>query len=127
MAHTTRARYVAIVSGTGQADESIVLDTLFDANTVLAADTDDTPAALTIAEQTLLGRITSGDIDALTVTELRTLFGIPQHNYAASSTPLATDDVSEGYSAGSIWVDVGSQAYICLRATENAAVWLDLA
>ena len=45
---------------------SVVLKSLFDANTILAADTDDTPAALTIAEQRLVGRITSGNIDDLT-------------------------------------------------------------
>lgn len=59
--------------------EAIVTDidyinaALFDANTILSADTDNTPAALTVPEQTLIGRITSGNIDALTVSEVRTL------------------------------------------------------
>ncbi len=45
---------------------SIVLKSLFDANTILKADTDGTPAALTVAEQRIVGRITSGNIDDLT-------------------------------------------------------------
>lgn len=45
----------------------------YDANTVLAATTDNTPAAVTIGEQTVLGRITSGNIAALTVAQLQTL------------------------------------------------------
>lgn len=49
---------------------------LFDANTILKADTDDTPAALTVAEQTLVGRITSGVITALTATQVRTLLNV---------------------------------------------------
>lgn len=54
-----------------------VLDkTLFDANTILAANTDNTPAALTIPEQTIVGRITAGSIDALTATEVRTLLNV---------------------------------------------------
>lgn len=50
--------------------------TIYNANTILAADTDDTPAALTIPEQTLVGRITAGTIDALTVAEVQTLLNI---------------------------------------------------
>ncbi len=53
-----------------------VLDSLFDANTILAADTDNTPAALTVAEQTLVGRITGGNIAALTATQIRTLLNV---------------------------------------------------
>ncbi len=53
-----------------------VMETDYNANTILAATSDDTPAALTIAEQTLVGRITSGNIDALTATEVRTLLNV---------------------------------------------------
>jgi len=49
---------------------------LFDANTILAANTDNTPLALTVPEQTLVGRITAGTIDALTPAEVRTLLNI---------------------------------------------------
>lgn len=49
---------------------------LFDANTILAATTDNTPAALTIGEQTLVGRITGGNITALTPTQIRTLINV---------------------------------------------------
>ncbi len=46
---------------------------LFDANTILKADSDDTPAALSIPEQRVVGRITGGSITALTVAQLQTL------------------------------------------------------
>lgn len=49
---------------------------LFDANTILAANTDDTPAAVTMAVQTVLGRITGGNIKALSVAELQTLANV---------------------------------------------------
>lgn len=51
---------------------------LFDANTILAANADDTPAALTIAEQRLIGRITSGNIAALTAAQIRTLIDVAE-------------------------------------------------
>ncbi len=70
---------------------SMVLKSLFDANTILAANSDDTPAALTVATNTLIGRQVgniddlavgtntlvgraSGNIDALAVAE-QTLVG----------------------------------------------------
>ena len=52
---------------------SIVLKSLFDANTILKADTDDTPIALTVAEQRIVGRITSGNIDDLTGAQALTI------------------------------------------------------
>ena len=44
-----------------------VMESDYDANTILAATSDDTPTAITVAEQTVVGRITSGAIKALTV------------------------------------------------------------
>jgi hypothetical protein len=43
-----------------------VMESDYDANTVLAADSDNTPAPVTMAEQTVLGRLTGGNIAALT-------------------------------------------------------------
>lgn len=59
-----------------------VLDTLFDANTILKADSDNTPEALTVAEQTVVGRITGGEITALTASEVRTLLDVPTNAQA---------------------------------------------
>jgi hypothetical protein len=57
-------------------DSEVVKKALYDANTVLAATSDDTPAAVTVAEQTLVGRITGGDIAALTASQVRTLLAL---------------------------------------------------
>jgi hypothetical protein len=40
---------------------------VYNANTILAANSDDTPAALEITEQTVVGRVTSGNIAALAI------------------------------------------------------------
>lgn len=53
-----------------EAATNYVAKALFDANTILAATTDNTPAALTVAEQTIIGRKTGGGIAALTGTEV---------------------------------------------------------
>ena len=57
-------------------EEDVVLKSLFDANTILAADSDNTPAALTVAEQTLVGRITAGNITDLSASDVRTLLNV---------------------------------------------------
>lgn len=64
------------VAADGATADAAVAKALFDANTILAADSDDTPAALVIAEQTLVGRITAGNIVGLTATQIRTLLNI---------------------------------------------------
>lgn len=53
-----------------------VQKSLFNANTILQATTDDTPVALSVPEQTVVGRITAGNITALTATQLRTLINV---------------------------------------------------
>jgi len=63
-----------------------VMESDYDANTILAATSDDAPAALTVAEQTLVGRITSGNIDALTATEVRTLINVEDGADATDET-----------------------------------------
>jgi hypothetical protein len=52
-----------------------VPNTLFDANTILAATSDNTPAAVTVAEQRILGRKTGGNIVALTAAEVNAILG----------------------------------------------------
>ena len=83
-----------------------VLKSTFDANTILKADADDTPVALTIGEQTLLGRITAGVIAALTPAQVRTLLSIvslpntianvlSDHNLAAHTALGLFDESSD--------------------------------
>jgi hypothetical protein len=61
----------------------------FDANTLLKADTDNTPSALTVAEQTLVGRITAGVITGLTPTEVRTLLSVEENADVTDATNVA--------------------------------------
>ena len=49
---------------------------LFDAHTVLAATSDNTPAALTVTEGTLVGRTSGGNIAALSAAAVRGLLGV---------------------------------------------------
>ena len=62
--------------GDGTTNHEVVMHKIFDAQTILAATTDDTPAALTIPVQTVVGRITAGNVKALTVIEIQTLINV---------------------------------------------------
>uniref|UniRef100_A0A6H2A0N1 Major tropism determinant N-terminal domain-containing protein n=1 Tax=viral metagenome TaxID=1070528 RepID=A0A6H2A0N1_9ZZZZ len=71
-----------------------VANSLFDAYTILMATTNDTPIALPIAEQTMVGRITGGNIAALTAAQVITLLGVPQFARAFSVIDLSGAAVS---------------------------------
>lgn len=61
---------LANLSGTNTGDQDLsgyVTKATYDAHTVLAATTDNTPVALTVGEQTVVGRVTGGNIAALAI------------------------------------------------------------
>lgn len=64
-------------TGTFPANSSVVLKSLYGPNTFLIATEDNTPTAISVGEQTLLGRLTGESITALSVSQLKTLLGIP--------------------------------------------------
>jgi len=67
--------------------------TLYDAYSVLYADTDDTPAALTLAASTVVGRKSAGGVVALTMTELATEMGLFEREAANNLLrPITTGD-----------------------------------
>jgi len=105
---------------------------LFDANTILKADSDDTPAALTVAEQRLVGRITSGVITDLTAAQVKTLLAIlhsdlgsvtsdqhhaksHNHDVASGAGAIATDQVSKFGDGGTTdYLQIGTNGLITL-------------
>lgn len=58
---------------TGDPHTQYVTKALYDANTVLAANSDDTPAALTMGASTILARLAAGNIKAATPAEIKTI------------------------------------------------------
>lgn len=53
-----------------------VLESLYDADTILKADADNTPSALAVGASTLVGRAAAGGIAALTAAQVRALLGV---------------------------------------------------
>lgn len=67
-----------------------VSKSLYDANTVLAANSDDTPAAVTMGASTILARLAAGNIKAATPAELKTLLAIVAADVSDFNTAVAT-------------------------------------
>lgn len=79
------------------------MNTDWDANTILAANSDDTPLALTVAASRIVGRKSSGNIVALTAAELLAIIGgtpsewSGQQNFnGVTLTGLGADLVTNG-------------------------------
>jgi len=71
----------------------VVLDDDFDAHTILRATADDTPVALTIAEERMLGRLSGGNITGLSTTEIRTLINVEDNADVTDADNIASSIV----------------------------------
>lgn len=102
---------------------------LFDANTILAANVDNTPVAVTVGEATLVGRLTGGVIAALSVLQVQTLLGVRPGTDVATQAAFDAHltDTSDAHDASAISVAAGlftatdvEAALAELRATRRA-------
>ena len=99
-----------------------VPNSLFDANSILAATTDNTPAAVTVAEQTVVCRLTGGAIDDIAI-------GIADNNIvqmddaSAASAEYArfTANGIEGRTTAEVLTDIGAQAKQTITTNANAS------
>ena len=79
---------------TGDPHTQYLLESVYDANTILKADADNTPIALTVDASTIVGRASTGDIAALTAAQVAT---IVQGSIDHGSIAGLTDDDHTGY------------------------------
>jgi hypothetical protein len=69
------------------------------------------------------GRVSRPAVRAGSTTEYRTV-----DNFTAAADPAVTDDVTDGYHAGSIWFNTtDNKLFVCQDPTDGAAVWRQLA
>lgn len=105
-----------------QAVSTAVLKTDYNANTILYATTDDTPAALTVGEATVVGRATGGSIAALTIdTDLSSVSASDDTIPSAKATKAMGDlklPLAGGTMTGNI--TLGENASIALDPAGSA-------
>lgn len=100
---------------------------LYDANTLLTADSDNTPVALTMGASTILARLASGSIVAATVAQIKTLLALAVTDVtSAANTALSnlasvaintslisdTDNTDSLGSASVKWKEVFSNLFV---------------
>jgi len=69
-----------------------VMESDFDAQTILAATLDDTPAALTIAEGEIVGRASGGDVDGLSAAQVKAILALDAGDITYTPTTAADWD-----------------------------------
>lgn len=93
----------------------------FNANTILAANTDNTPAAVTVAEQRIVGRKTSGNIAALEAADVRGIILSEQtHVDDASTTHAITDPGDAPADADALRDDLVTNTIPSIESALNA-------
>jgi len=111
------------IGGTGLEWASSVLNTLYDANSILKADSDNTPIVLPLGASTIVARLAAGGIVAATPTEIRTLLNV-ENAAVALATVLANADIA---SAVSLKHTQGSDTALGAVGTKNPPIDADLA
>uniref|UniRef100_A0A6M3JVX4 Putative tail protein n=2 Tax=viral metagenome TaxID=1070528 RepID=A0A6M3JVX4_9ZZZZ len=101
---------LAVGDGATAGGIPVVMKNLFDAYTILFATTDDTPAALTVNEQTVVGRLTGENITAVAL-------GIADNNILqVDHVSPADDDYAKFTAAG-----IEGRSYAEVRSDINVA------
>ena len=96
-----------------------VLEADYNANTVLAATTDDTPVAVALAASTVFGRKSSGGPAAMTAAEARTVLNV-EDAAAADQTGAEIKTAYEGESDTNAFTDALSSKLAGIEASATA-------
>lgn len=131
------AAVVALVGGAGATADTLgeletllgtkVPKTLFDANTVLAANVDDTPLAVTMGASTILARLAAGNIKAATPAELKTLLAIASGDVSglgalATLSVVGSAQITDGSVALADQADLAQSTFIGRAAGAGTGV-----
>lgn len=87
-------------------------------------------AAVTVPDDAdILVVVQGGVTKKVTLGTLKALYTpYTKNNFSGTTAPGAGDDSADGYSVGSVWVNVAGtpkEAYQCMDATAGAAVWIN--
>lgn len=88
-----------------------VMESAYDANTILAATTDNTPVALTVGASTFVGRKATGDISAMSASEARTILNV-ENGATADMTGAEIVSAIDTQLGGSTWQGGGGGSSI---------------
>ena len=102
-----------------------VPDSLFNAHTIIYATTDNTPAALTVTEGTVVGRLSGGNISAIAIGTSAGNVAAGDHNHSGVYLESESDSVV-GAITGIVMADGGGNISAAAAGTDYVAVDDDL-
>lgn len=71
--------------------------------------------------------VANGGTNAITAAAARTNLGFPLFNLTATTAPTKDEDTVDGYSVGSLWIDVtNDNIYRAVDVSAGAAIWRQL-
>lgn len=111
----------AAIARDAEVAAAYIAKTVADANSILYAVTDDTPAALAVAASRFVGRKAAGDVAAMTVAEAKTLLAIVAADVSDFNTAVATTAILQTLAAakGDIFVATANDAPAVLTVGTN--------
>lgn len=84
---------------------------------------------ITASERTtatgIIGSFTSNRIYEITTIWRQSVSGQLKNKFGATTSPVSTNDVSEGYSNGSIW-NWGDRVWVLVDSKDNDSKWIEL-
>jgi hypothetical protein len=122
-AYTASTAYATSAQGTTA--DNAVPKSLFDANSIIYAKTDDTPLALVVGASTIVGRKSTGDIVALTATETRTILNVADG--ATANTKATGAEVDTGTDDAKFVTSKAMEDSDYIKSTGNAATATNIA
>lgn len=122
-AYTASTAYATSAQGTTA--DNAVPKSLFDANSIIYAKTDDTPLALVVGASTIVGRKSTGDIVALTATETRTILNVADG--ATANTKATGAEVDTGTDDTKFVTSKAMEDSDYIKSTGNAATATNIA
>lgn len=114
-----------VAAGLAEALESEVSDSLYIANSILKADTAGSPAPLTVPEGTVVGRVSGGDVAALTAAQVKHMLPTASGlGFAPRSTTKAYTFLGFVGASTIVAADNGSAGGTYLaRSTDDGVTW----
>lgn len=83
--------------------------------------------ALATAANDFVAASGSGAFVKKTLAETKTILGVLNHNWAASTDPGVGDDSADGYAVGSVWFNLtGGRLWQAKSVSVGAAVWVEV-